>query len=243
MFAPGTWINVAAILLGGVLGIAIRRDLPAARQNQLRTAVGIGIILAGFHMVWTGLRLVSFGAAFGLIGIGLLATTLGRLLGKGIKLQAGMNRLGHFAGETFAKAQKRKDTVSFNDGFMACTVLFCVGPLSLLGPVQEGLGGDPFVLMVKAAMDGLAAFAFARVFGWSVVLAGLPVLALQGTLTLLVALALKSAPQPMLLHAVNVAGGLLVICAVLLVFEVRKVQIGDYLPALFVAPLLAWLFF
>jgi uncharacterized protein len=126
---------------------------------------------------------------------------------------------------------------------MACAVLFCVGPLSLLGPVQEGLNGNFFVLTVKAAMDGLAAFAFARVFGWGVVLSALPVLALQGTITLLIAWAAQSTPAAVLLHATNVTGGLLVVCAVLLVFEVRKVKIGDYLPALIVAPLLAWLFF
>jgi len=121
--------------------------------------------------------------------------------------------------------------------------LFCVGPFSLLGPLQEGLNGDFFVLAVKAVMDGLAAFAFARVFGWSVVLSGLTVLAFQGTITLLIAWAAKVAPYAVLRHATAVTGGLLVICAVLLVFEVRKVKIGDYLPALIVAPLLAWLLF
>lgn len=243
MFALGTWINVVAIVLGGLLGMAIKRDLPAARQNQLRTAVGLGVILAGFHQIWTGLRPVSFGAALGLIGIALLATTLGQWIGRLLKIQTGMNRLGRFAGETFTKAQQAKGGVTFNDGFMACAVLFCVGPLSLLGPVQEGLNGNFFVLGVKAAMDGLAAFAFARVFGWGVVLSALPVLALQGTVTLLIAWAAQSTPAAVLLHATNVTGGLLVVCAVLLVFEVRKVKIGDYLPALIVAPLLAWLFF
>ncbi len=241
MFALGTWINVAAILLGGALGLALKGELPAKRQNQLRTAVGIGLILAGFHQVWTGLRPVSFGAAFGLIGIALLATSIGHWLGKLLKLQAGMSRLGRFAAETYSKTQKRPSPVGFNDAFMACAVLFCVGPLSLLGPLQEGLNGDCFVLAVKSVMDGLAAFAFARAFGWAVLMAGLPVLALQGTITLLVAWAVTKLPQPELLHATNVTGGLLVVCAVLLVFEVRKVQIGDYLPALIVAPLLAWL--
>ncbi len=243
MFALGTWINVAAILLGGGLGMLIRGELSAKRQNQLRTGVGLGVILVGFHQIWTGLRPVSLGAAFGLIGIALLATSVGHALGKLMKVQAGMSRLGRFAAETYARTRKQPRAVGINDAFMACAVLFCVGPLSLLGPLQEGLNGDFFVLVVKAAMDGLAAFAFARAFGWAVVLSGLPVLALQGTITLLVAWAVTRAPEPEVLHATNVTGGLLVVCAVLLVFEVRKVQIGDYLPALVIAPLLAWLFF
>lgn len=243
MFALGTLINVAAILLGGVLGLLIKGELPAHRQNQLRTAVGIGVILAGFHQVWTGLRPVSFGAAVGLIGIALLATSIGHWLGKLLKLQAGMSRLGRFAAESYTRTQKGPGKIGFNDAFMACAVLFCVGPLSLLGPLQEGLNGDFFVLAVKSVMDGLAAFAFARAFGWAVLMSGLPVLALQGTITLLAAWAATKSSQLELLHATNVTAGLLVVCAVLLVFEVRKVQIGDYLPALVVAPLLAWLFF
>jgi uncharacterized membrane protein YqgA involved in biofilm formation len=154
-----------------------------------------------------------------------------------------MNRLGHFAGEAFAKAQQRRVKVGFNEGSLACAVLFCIGPLSVLGPVQEGLGGIFFVLAVKAVMDGLAAFAFARVFRWGVLLSALPVLALQGTITLLVTWAASRAPGAAMVPAANVSGGLLVVCAMLLVFEVRKVPLGDYLPALIVAPALAWLFF
>lgn len=243
MFALGTWINVAAIVLGAALGVLIKRDLPTARQQQLRTLVGLGVILSGFQMIWSGLHPAGFGAAFGLIGIALAATTLGQLTGRLIKLQAGMNRLGRFAAQTFARAQNERGAVPFNDGFMACSVLFCVGPLSLLGPLQEGISGDFFVLCVKAVMDGLAAFAFARVFGWAVIFSALPVLAFQGTITLLYAWAAKVAPGAMLLNATNVTAGLLVVCAVLLVFDVHKVKIGNYLPAVFVAPLLARLFF
>lgn len=243
VFAIGTWINAIAILLGGALGLLIKRDLPNARQQQLRTAVGLGVILSGFQMIWSGLHQVSLGAAFGLIGIALAATTLGQWTGRLIRLQGAMNRAGKFAAETFARAQSKKAKISFNDGFMACSALFCIGPLSLLGPLQEGLNGDFYVLIVKAVMDGLAAFAFSRVFSGSVAMAALPVLALQGTLTLLTAWAAKQAPLEVMLHATNVTGGLLVVCAVLLVFEVRKVKIGDYLPAILFAPLLAWLFF
>lgn len=243
MFALGTLINVAAIVLGGGLGLLVKRDLPVARQNQLRSFVGIGVILAGVHMVWTGLRAMGFGAAIGLILLALLATTLGNWLGRALKVQTGMNRLGRYAGDVFARAQKKNAALTFNDGFMACAVLFCVGPLSLLGPVQEGLGGQPWVLGVKAAMDGLAAFAFARVFGASVIASALPVLALQGTITLVTLWATKGSLETAIIPSINVTGGLLVVCAVLLVFEVRKVPIGDFLPALLVAPLLAWLFF
>ena len=242
MFALGTLINVAAIILGGALGLLIQRDLPVARQNQLRTLVGMGVILTGFQMIWTGLHAMILGAAFVLVLLALLATTLGNWLGRLLKVQAGMNRLGRHAGEVFARAQRNQKSISFNDGFQACAVLFCVGPLSVLGPMQEGLGSPPWVLGVKAAMDGLAAFAFARVFGASVIASAFPVLAMQGTITLLTRWAAKSAVEPAILPSIHITGGLLVVCAVLLVFEVRKVPIGDFLPAVLIAPLLAWFF-
>lgn len=242
MFALGTFIDAGCILLGGLLGLLIRGDLPAPRQNQLRTAVGMGVILAGFHQVWAGVRPAGLGAAFGLLGIALLATTIGRPLGRLLRVQAGMNRLGRWAGEQFTRTQEGT-RVPFHDGFVACAILFCVSPLSLLGPMEEGLNGDVFVLVVKSVMDGLAAFAFARAFAAGVLLAGLPVLAFQGSVTLLTAWTAQSWLSERMLQSMQVTGGLLVVCATLIVFEVRKVEIGDFLPALVVAPALAWLFF
>lgn len=242
MLAIGSAINAAAVVLGGLLGLLIRNDLPARRQHQLRTGIGLAVIIAGFHQVWTGVRPSGVGAAFGLMGIALLATTIGRPLGRLLRVQAGMNRLGRWAGQMFTRAQEG-GRVPFHDGFTACAILFCVGPLSVLGPVQEGLNGDFFVLLVKGAMDGLAAFAFARAFRMAVVLAGLPVLAFQGTVTLLTMWLLQWLPDERMVQSINVTAGLLVVCATLIVFEIRKVEIGDFLPSLLVAPALAWLFF
>lgn len=242
MFALGTFINAGFVVLGGVLGLLIRGDLPAARQNQLRTGVGLGIILAGFHQIWTGFRPSGVGAALGLVGIALLATTLGRPLGRLLRVQAGMNRLGRWAGEQFGRSQ-RGEKVPFHDGFIACAILFCVGPLSVLGPLQEGLDGNFVVLAVKAVMDGLAAFAFARAFSAGVILAGLPLVALQGSILLVVAWAAQAFLTERMGQSLHVTGGLLVVCSALLVFDVKKVELGDFLPALLVAPALAWLFF
>lgn len=236
----GTAINVVAIIVGGLLGLIVSKDLPVARQQLLRKWIGGLIVIAGFVMVWEGLREVGFGASFGLIGIALLSTSLGRPVGKLLRVQAGMNRLGRYAGGLFAKVQQDKLQRTFNDGFLACAILFCVSPLSVLGPVQDGMTGNFLTLAVKALMDGLAAFAFARTFGVSVMFAALPVLAIQGTITLVSIWLMQQFPHPAMLPAINVTGGLLVVCTTLIVFEVKKVELGDFLPALAVAALLAW---
>jgi len=242
VFAIGTALNVVAVVTGGLLGLIIQRDLAPATQGRLRSFIGLAIVIAGFHMIWTGLEPAGLGRAFGLIGTALLATMIGRPLGRLLHVQAGMNRLGRWAGTRFMQAREGRK-IPFHDGFMACAILFCVGPLSVLGPLQEGLSGNFPVLAVKAAMDGLAAFAFTRGFRSAVILAGIPLLALQGTLTLLALWLARSHLDPYMVHSLNVTGGLLVVCATLLVFEVQKFEMGDYLPALLVAPLLAALFF
>jgi len=236
----GTAINVATIIVGGMLGLIISKDLPVARQKQLRKWIGILIAIAGFVMIGEGLRTVGFGAKFGLIGNALLSTSLGQTAGKLLNIQAGMNRLGRYAGSLFTKVQQDESLRTFNDGFLACAILFCVSPLSVLGPVQDGMTGNFLTLGVKALMDGFAAFAFARTFGGSVMFAALPVLAIQGTITLGSIWLMRQFPDPAMLPAINVAGGLLVVCTTLIVFEAKKVELGNFLPALVVAPLLAW---
>ena len=236
----GTAFNVAAIIVGGMLGLIITKDLSVKLQKQLRKWIGILIVIAGFVMIWEGLREVGFGAKFGLIGIAFLSTSLGRPIGRLLHIQAGMNRLGRYAGGLFTAVQDNNAKRSFNDGFFACAILFCVSPLAVLGPIQDGMTGNFLTLVVKALMDGLAAFAFARTFGVSVLFAALPVLAIQGTVTLLSIWMAQQFPHPAMLPAINVIGGMLVVCTTLIVFEAKKIELGDFLPALVVAPLLAW---
>ena len=236
----GTAINVAAIIVGGLLGLVLSRDMPLERQKQLRKWIGLFIVIAGFVMIWEGVREVRFLPALGLIGIAFLSTSIGRPIGKLLHIQAGMNRLGRYAGELFARAQEANRKPSFSEGFTACAILFCANPLSVLGPLQDGMTGNIMTLVVKAMMDALAAFAFARTFGVSVIFSALPVLAIQGTITILSVWLGQNLPDPAMLPAINVAGGLLVICTVLIVFEAQKVELGYFLPGLAVAARLAW---
>lgn len=236
----GTAINVAAIIVGGMLGVIISRDMSIERQNQLRKWIGMLIVIAGFVMVWDGLKEVRFLQMLALIGIAFLSTSLGRPLGRLLHIQAGMNRLGRYAGGLFTKARQGVEGKHFNEGFIACTILFCANPLAILGPMQDGMTGNFMTLLVKAMMDGLAAFAFARTFGASAIFSALPVLAIQGTITLLSVWLAQNLPDTMMLHAINVTGGLLVVCTVLIVFEAKKVELGNFLPGLVVAALLAW---
>jgi uncharacterized membrane protein YqgA involved in biofilm formation len=122
--------------------------------------------------------------------------------------------------------------------------LFCAAPLGILGAVHNGLLPDYFYpLAIKAVMDGLATMSFAAIFGSGVILSAVPVLVFQGTITLLCSHSLASFLQAHgLANSVNATGGLLIFCVAMLIFEIRKVPVTDYLPSLVFAPLLTWLF-
>jgi uncharacterized protein len=133
----------------------------------------------------------------------------------------------------------RKTTI--NEGFVTCTVLFCFAPLAVIGPVLEGIGGYWQPLGIKAVMDGLGAMAFVNIFGRGVLLSALPVLAWQGTISILARWAAPFLWDHNLALSIIGVGGLLLFSVSLVILEIKRIELGDYLPSLIFAPLLAWL--
>lgn len=229
-------INVAAIVVGGVIGMSLKRELAPRHQFFLKTVLGVLALYTGFRLVW-----LSVGGSVGRMVLQLVLTlvalVLGNLVGKALGLQRQVNELGRYARERYTRAREagRGD---FGDGFVTCTILFCAGPMAILGALQEGLHRDPRTLAIKAVMDGLATVAFVRVFGAGAVLSALPVLAYQGTITLLARWVRPMIENPAVMDGLGATSGLLVAMTSLLILEVHKVRLGDYLPALIFGPLL-----
>ncbi|MBI5800421.1 MAG: DUF554 domain-containing protein [Verrucomicrobia bacterium] len=232
----GTFINTAAILVGGFVGLTAARQLSAQTQTRIKLALAAFTLYAGASMVWQGTG-GSLGTVLKQLGIAMLALVLGNALGMALRLQAGLNKLGRFVKERIAKASPADDN-RFSEGFVTCTLLFCVGPMAILGALEDGTSGDFKILAIKSALDGLAAMGFAATFGPGVLLAALPVLAYQGTLTLLAHALADQLHDPLLLGSIRVTGGLVVMCITVVILDVRKVPLANYLPSLAVAPLL-----
>ncbi|MFO1478321.1 MAG: DUF554 family protein [Verrucomicrobiota bacterium] len=237
----GTWLNAGGIALGALAGALRTKPVSVATQNYLKVLLGAFAFFYGLRLVWIGLN-GRFLHVLAQIGVVLLALVLGRIAGRLLGLQKMSNRLGRFARDRIAHRAAGGAT-SLSDGFEVCSSLFCAAPLGLIGAVADGLTGYFYPLAVKAVMDGFATLSFVSMFGWGVGLSAIPVLALQGTLTLFCARFL----QPWLLERhlvdpVNATAGLLVVFISLVILEVKKVEITDYLPSLVLAPLLAaWL--
>ena len=238
MLLLGTLLNLAGILIGGVFTLARRRQLTPRTQLALKGLLGVATVFVGLSTTWRSLGDGVAGVAKSMT-ILVLALSAGRLTGKLLHLQAGLNKLGRHASEKFAKAIPGQPQ-PWSDGFIVCSLLFCVTPLAVIGPLLDGLGGHWQTLAIKAVMDGLATMAFISVFGWSTMVSIVPVIALQGTVTMAAKLLAPQVADSPLLQAFQGTAGMLVFCVSLIILELKKVELGDYLPSLAWAPFLAW---
>jgi uncharacterized protein len=235
----GTALNVAGILIGGLAGLARRKPLSPANGSFFKVGLGVFTVFYGLRLTWISLNGTSLQVLKQLL-IAVFALMLGRVTGRLLRLQKMSNSLGRLARDRIA-ANKPGDPSQWSEGFKTCAALFCAAPLAILGSVQDGLSGYYYPLAVKAVMDGLATMGFVLLFRWGVLIAALPVLVFQGTITLLCAQFLKPFLEAhSLVDSVNAAGGLLVFSVALVILELKKIELADYLPSLLFAPLLAW---
>lgn len=242
MIPVGTILNAIGIIVGGLLGVALRRQWTPATQLAVKGMLGILVIYIGLKTTWT-----SLGGGFWLVlkqvFIIILALTFGRITGRLLGIQKNLNRLGQYAKERFTKAATDQNN-RWSEGFVTCTILYCVGPMAILGSIQDGLDGRWQTLGAKAIMDGLATMAFVGTFGWGAIAAVIPVVAYQGTITLAaksLAPFFQDPANAALLSSINATGGLLVFCIAMVILELKKFELADYLPSLAWAPLITWL--
>ena len=234
----GSILNASAIIVGGVVGLTVTRQLSLANQTALKILLGAFTVYVGVSMTWQGLhgpllqRLKQ-------LTIVLLALILGNLTGKLLRIQKSLNRVGQYAKRKMT--DEPTDSNRFNDGFIVCSLLFCVAPLSVLGALFDGLTANFMPLAVKAVMDGLATMAFVTTFRWSPILAAIPVFAFQGTITLLAKGLQAHLDQGPVLDSISATGGLLIFCVALIMLELKRIELADYLPSLVYAPVLTWL--
>jgi len=235
----GTLLNAAGILVGGVVGLTARKAISPSTQQVLKVGLGALTVFVGLRLSWVSLG-GGYSPVLKQLVILVLALTLGRFAGRLLRLQKFSNRLGQFAKDRIASASADQGR-RFSDGFVTCALLFCVGPLAILGALQDGLNGQWQTLAIKAVMDGLATMAFVSMFGWSAMLSVVPVVAYQGTLTLAAKLLEPFLEQHALLNSFNITSGLLIFSVALVILELKRVELADYLPSLAFAPLITWM--
>lgn len=230
----GTIINVVTVLVGGTLGLLFGARLPERVRETVMGALGLFTVALGLQMF-----LKSENA---ILVLGSLL--IGGILGEWWRIETRLSRLGSWLEQRFTPGEAAADPKGsrFVRGFLTASLLFCVGPMTILGSIQDGLTGDYSLLAVKSVMDGFAALAFASTFGPGVLFAALTVLLYQGGLSLGAA-QLQSVVTLAMMNEMTAAGGVILLAlAVSSLLEIKPLRSGNLLPALAIAPLLVALF-
>ena len=237
----GTLVNVIAILVGSTIGVLLGNRLPEKMSKTLTDAMGLVVLVIGALNLFS-LQDAEFQRA--VTSSGTLLVVLGSLLIGGIlgSLLGIDERLNQFGGwlqqKTSRSGTGNKD--KFIEGFVNASLLFTIGPMAVLGALQDGLGQGFDVLALKSTLDGFTSVAFGATFGWGVAFSALPVGIWQGILYVL-ALFLGASLSQAVIAAITATGGILLLGTGLRVLQVRMVNVADLLPALLVAPLLVLL--
>ncbi|HET7195633.1 MAG TPA: DUF554 domain-containing protein [Nocardioides sp.] len=242
----GTLVNVATVLLGASIGVLAGHRLPERTRDVVTDALGlVTLLIAGTSAVAVGSpALTSYVGSSAPMLIVLGAMVIGGIVGSWLRLEARVEGFGgwlqtRLAGETGSVERHR-----FIEGFVVSSLVFCMGPLTILGSLNDGLGQGADQLYLKSALDGFAAIAFAASFGWGVAASALTVLVVQGGLTV-VGLLLGDVLPHAHVAALTAVGGLLLVGVALRLLRVREIPVADLLPALIAAPFLtqiaAWL--
>ncbi len=235
----GTVVNVATVLAGSGIGVVLGHRLPQRTRDVVTDGLGLVTLLvaalAAFAVTDPVLSNAVGDSAPVLIVLGSLL--IGGIAGSLLRVEYRLESIGGWLQRRLARAHDSDERRRFIEGFVAASMLFCIGPLTILGSLSDGLGDGADQLILKATLDGFAAIAFASTFGWGVAASALVVGLVQGSLTLVGGLAGSLLPDPHLV-AVTATGGLLLAGVGLRLLQIKQVPVGDLLPALAVAPVL-----
>lgn len=235
----GTLVNVLTVLVGCGVGVLLGNRLPVRTRDLVTDGLGLVTLLiaatSAMEVLSPDLAEEVGDAAPMLIVLG--AVLVGGIIGSLLGLEAGVERLGAWLQRRLVGGSDSADRARFVEGFVVASLVFCTGPLTILGALNDGLGNGAEQLLLKSALDGFAAIAFAAAFGWGVAASIVTVIAVQGSLTVLGAVLGDVLPEAQL-AAVTATGGVLLVGVALRLLRVREIAVADLLPALLVAPLL-----
>ncbi|MBE9043032.1 DUF554 domain-containing protein [Pleurocapsales cyanobacterium LEGE 10410] len=232
----GTWINIFTVMLGTSLGLLLKGRLSPKIQTIITQGIGLLTIWIGLNMS-DSMAKVQAGGIDGAV-LGLLAMILGGVVGEWWQLEEKLTAVGNWLKKKF------RGKGLFTEGFVASSLLFCIGPMTLIGSFNNGLNGDNTLLTLKATMDGIISIALANIYGVGVVFSTLTILVYQGGLSLIAGLIANSVPQadnnPYLLIITGI-GGLIILAIGCNLLEIVKIRVASFLPAIAFAPLIYFL--
>ena len=224
----GTLINTATVLAGGGLGLIIGNRIP----DRIRTII---VQVIGLVTISIGLRDVikTDNMVFPLVGM-----VLGAIIGEMLRIEDRLESLGEILRRKFSKPDNESKFVT---GFVTATLLFCVGPLTILGAIEDASGKTPQLYIIKGTLDGFMMIIFSALYGIGALFSAASVFVVQGSLTLF-GTSLDTLLNDRMRLELFSAGGLAVLAIGINLLEIKKIRLGSMLPGLVITPLLVWIF-
>jgi hypothetical protein len=239
MIGLGTMINIVAVLVGATVGMLIGNRFSERTRETTTSGLGlITLVVGALNIGAIGDRAFAdaVGADWTLIVV-LGAVVLGGILGSLVRVEDRLNNIGGRLQKKFSGKKGSDDRARFIEGYVSASLLFCVGPLTILGSLSDGLGTGIDQLVLKSSLDLFAAMAFAASLGLGVMFSALTVAFVQGVLTIC-GVVFGSFMPDSLIAAMTAAGGVLLLGIGIRLLQLKEVRVADMLPALAVAPLL-----
>ena len=237
MHGLGTIVNVITIIIGGTIGIFLKKGIPERFKNTIMQAVGLAVIIIGISGTLQGIFTVTEEGKLDrrYITEMILFLVIGSLIGEAIKIEDGLDRMGMWFQNRFAGKES-----NFAKGFVTASLVYVVGAMAIIGSLEDGLYGEIDILLAKSMLDGISAIVFSATLGIGVMFSCLSVLVYQGGIT-----ALAGVLKPLLSDAVvsqmSLVGSILILAIGLNLLEIKKFKVGNMLPAIFI-PLVYSLF-
>jgi uncharacterized membrane protein YqgA involved in biofilm formation len=223
----GTFLNIATVLLGGTLGMLFGARLPERVRQTVVAGLGLFTGSIGISLFLDTQNPI----------IVLVALLFGGVLGEWWQIEAGLARMGEWLQKRFSRKTKG-GSARFVRGFLTASLVFCIGPMTILGSIQDGLSGDYSLLAIKSTLDAFAAMVFASTLGVGVLFSSLVILIYQGGISLLAQQAQAIFTDPMIAEMSATGGVLLLGIAISSLLEIKPIRVGNFLPALVIAPLI-----
>jgi len=225
----GTILNIITVLIGGSLGLLVGARLAQGVRQTVIAGLGLFTAAIGVQMFTkTENPIIVLGSLL-----------VGGLLGEWWRIEDGLRNLGGYLEKRFVGSSETEAHGSrFIRGFLTASLVFCVGPMTILGSIQDGLSGDYSLLAIKSVLDGFASLAFASSLGVGVLFSTLVILVYQGGLSLLAAQA-QAITTPAMMNEMTAVGGVLLLgIAISSLLEIKPIRVGNFLPSLIIAPLI-----
>ena len=237
MAGLGTLINIAAILIGSTIGVLVGHRFPERTRVSVTDALGLVVLVVGamnlFALADSDYRDAVTEA--GTLLVVLFAILIGGIIGSLLRIEYRLELIGGWLQRRFTKGDEPRSR--FIEGFVTASLVFCIGPLAILGSLSDGLGQGIEQLTLKSILDGFASLAFASTFGWGVAASAISVGVFQGLITVIGFFAGSVMPAA-LIASITATGGVLLLGVGIRMLNIRAIAVGDLLPALVVAPIL-----